>query len=328
MEKESAVAADVLPASRDLTGRDRVDHWKARWGMGRMRMSVTPGLYRLGQPDRQAPVFVTANYKLSFDALRTNLASLDAWILVLDTKGVNVWCAAGKGTFGTEELVCRIRQTDLAAQIDGRRLILPQLGAPGVAAHVVKQATGFTVVWGPVEARDIPAFMHAGMKAAPAMRSKQFPIGDRIKVTPVELVQAARPLTLILLAVALMMLLSGRPFRVFDYLENISPILLSVVAGAFLTPLLLPWIPFRAFAAKGALVGGVCAALMGLALARPLPATLGWVLLPTALASYLAMNFTGASTFSNPSGVRKELRYAIPAQLVAALAGLLLIVLL
>jgi len=30
------------------------------------------------------------------------------WILILDTKGVNVWCAAGKGTFGTEELVFRI----------------------------------------------------------------------------------------------------------------------------------------------------------------------------------------------------------------------------
>ena len=72
----------VLSASRALTWRDRVAHWKARWGMGRMRMSVTPGLYRLGKPDRQAPVFVTANYKLSFDAFRTNLAGLDAWILV------------------------------------------------------------------------------------------------------------------------------------------------------------------------------------------------------------------------------------------------------
>ena len=103
----------VLSASRELTWRDRVAHWKARWGMGRMHMSVTPGLYRLGAPDRQAPVFVTANYKLSFDALRSNLAGLDAWILVLDTKGVNVWCAAGKGTFGTEELVRRVRQTEL-----------------------------------------------------------------------------------------------------------------------------------------------------------------------------------------------------------------------
>jgi acetyl-CoA decarbonylase/synthase complex subunit gamma len=59
---------------------------------------------------------------------------------------------------------------------------------------------------------------------------------------------------------------------------------------------------------------------MCFALNRPLLGALGWVLLPTALASYLAMNFTGASTFSNPSGVRKELRHAIPAQLVAALA--------
>jgi hypothetical protein len=241
---------------------------------------------------------------------------------------VNVWCAAGKGTFGTEELVRRIRQTELASHVDGRRLILPQLGAPGVAAHLVKQQTGFTVVWGPVEAQDLPAFMQAGMKATPAMRAKQFPVVERIKVTPIELVQAARPVILMLLAIGLTMLLSGRPVRVFEFVQNIGPILVSVVAGAFLTPVLLPWVPFRAFAAKGAVVGALCAALTCLVLERPLPDALGWVLLPTALASYLAMNFTGASTFSNPSGVRKELRYAIPAQLVVALAGLLLIVLL
>jgi hypothetical protein len=328
MERVAAVDVNVAALSRDLTWRDRVAHWKARWGMGRMHMSVTPGLYRLGAPDRQAPVFVTANYKLSFDALRSNLAGLDAWILVLDTKGVNVWCAAGKGTFGTEELIHRVRQTELAAHVDGRRLILPQLGAPGVAAHLVKEHTGFTVVWGPVEARDISAFMQAGTKATPAMRAKQFPLGERIKVTPIELVQAAKPVALVLLAVALIMLLFGRPFRAHEFLQNVGPILVAVLAGAFLTPILLPWIPFRAFAAKGALVGALCAALMCFALNRPLLGALGWVLLPTALASYLAMNFTGASTFSNPSGVRKELRYAIPAQLVAALAGLLLIVLL
>jgi CO dehydrogenase/acetyl-CoA synthase gamma subunit (corrinoid Fe-S protein) len=69
---------------------------------------VNPGLYSIGAPDETAPVYVTANYTLSFDALRSALIEIDGYILVLDTLSVNVWCAAGKGTFGTEELVNRI----------------------------------------------------------------------------------------------------------------------------------------------------------------------------------------------------------------------------
>ena len=82
---------------------------------------------------------MTANYKLSFDAIRKNLSGQNGWILVLDTKGINVWCAAGKGTFGTNELVKRIRLVSLEKIVNHKRLILPQLGAAGVAAHKVKE---------------------------------------------------------------------------------------------------------------------------------------------------------------------------------------------
>jgi hypothetical protein len=328
MEKAAALSADLAMATSRLTPADRLIHWRARFGMGRMNFRVPPGLYQLGRPDQTSPVFVSANYKLSFDALRASLAGLHAWILVLDTKGVNVWCAAGKGTFGTDELVRRITQTGLAERVQSRQVIVPQLGAPGVAGHLVKARTGFTVVWGPVEARDIPAFLQAGLQATPAMRQKQFPLVERIKVTPIELVQAMRPLALVLALIAVLMLLGDGPFTLGGYWHKAVPIVVSVFAGAFVTPVLLPWLPFRAFAAKGALVGAVCAALTCWALGLPLVASLGWVLLPTALASYLALNFTGASTFSNPSGVRKELRYAIPAQIVVAAVGLVLVFLL
>jgi CO dehydrogenase/acetyl-CoA synthase gamma subunit (corrinoid Fe-S protein) len=69
---------------------------------------------------------------------------------VLDTQGINVWCAAGKGTFGTDELVHRIEATQLHDVVRHRVLILPQLGAPGVAAHDVKKRSGFTIEYGPV----------------------------------------------------------------------------------------------------------------------------------------------------------------------------------
>ena len=105
---------EVPQVSTRLTLRDRMGTWKARWGVGRMHYAIAPGLYAVGTPTDESPVLVTANYKMSFDRLRSQLTSLDAWILVLDTQGINVWCAAGKGTFGTDELIHRIAATKLA----------------------------------------------------------------------------------------------------------------------------------------------------------------------------------------------------------------------
>ena len=105
--------------------------------------SVRPGLYAVGKPDAASDIFVSANYKLSFDILRRALKGMSGWILVLDTKGINVWCAAGKGTFGTDELVKRVLGLNLSGLVSHRSLIVPQLGATGVNAAEVKKKTGF-----------------------------------------------------------------------------------------------------------------------------------------------------------------------------------------
>lgn len=130
----------ILPqVSATLMRADRRGAIKARCGVGRMNYSIEPGLYALNNPDANSPVLVTANYKMSFDKLREALPGRNLWILVLDTKGINVWCAAGKGTFGTEELICKIESCRLKEIVNHRKIILPQLGAPGVAAHEVKK---------------------------------------------------------------------------------------------------------------------------------------------------------------------------------------------
>ena len=172
-------AGKIFRVSARLGWRDRLGSWKVRWGFGRMAYTVPPGLYVLGDPDPASPVFVSANYKMSFDRLRSALEGLNGWLLVLDTKGINVWCAAGKGTFGTDELIDRIELTGLAGIVSHRTLILPQLGAPGIAAHEVVKRSGFKVVYGPVRASDLPAFLEAGMKASPGMRKVRFALTDR-----------------------------------------------------------------------------------------------------------------------------------------------------
>ena len=191
----NAIDDVVIPTvSTRLTLADQIGSWKMRWAIGRDDYRVAPGLYKVGAPDRHSEVLVTANYKMTFDRVRQELEGIDAWILVLDTNGINVWCAAGKGTFGTAELIRRVHAVGLEHRVEHRRLILPQLGAVGVAAHEVKQGTGFTVAYGPVRASDIRAYLAAGQVAAPDMRRVRFTTGDRLALAPAELVFAIKPL--------------------------------------------------------------------------------------------------------------------------------------
>lgn len=316
----------------ELTSRDRMGTLKARWAIGRMRFTVDPGLYALGNPDSESPVFATANYKMSFDCLRSAIRKMSAWILVLDTKGINVWCAAGKGTFGTEELIYRIASSGLDRIVSHRRIILPQLGAPGVAAYRLKKLSGFSAVFGPIKASDIPEFIGSGLKATAEMRRKSFTAGERAALIPVELVQALR-IGIIVIAAFCVLGAFGKggdylSAALFHGVPAALGVLTAVFSGAVLTPLLLPWIPGRAFSLKGALVGLAGGALL-LVLERQRAANLSdmlevlsWSILVVALSACLAMNFTGASTYTSLSGVRREMRWAVPMQIAGGIMGL------
>ncbi len=324
-----------IPRARSTLGvSDRLGMWRVRWGLGRMRYSIPPGLYAVGNPSADSPVLVSANYKMSFDRLRSQLAGIDAWVLVLDTKGINVWCAAGKGTFGTDEMVRRVEQTRLAGIVTRRTLVVPQLGGPGVAAHEVKRRCGFRVRYGPVRCEDLREFLDAGMKATPRMRSVRFPLRDRVVLIPVELVLAAKFLLMIAAGIFLLAGFGADGYswpRAVDIGGRSAVLWLAASAGAIvLVPTLLPWLPGRAFAFKGFALGLVflpCVAYCQWfvpAVFGNWPTMLAWCLaIPTAT-SFLAMNFTGVSTYTSLSGVRREMGVAVPLQIasIVAAAGL------
>ena len=311
----------IKEVSSKLTFNDTLGGWKVRWGIGRMSYIVEPGLYAVGKPDNDSPVFVSANYKLSFDTLRKNLDGLDCWLLVLDTKGINVWCAAGKGTFGTDELVHRIEASELSKYVSHKRLVLPQLGATGVSAHIVKQRSGYNVRYGPVRAGDIKKYINAGYESTKEMRTVQFNMWNRLVLTPMELIPAmkyALPALGVMLAANQF---AKKPFDKTDY----AALALSIFAGSVLTPVLLPYIPGRAFAWKGWLLGLGCTAKLlgftGKIRKGNLLLSAGYLLLFPVISSFLAMNFTGASTYTSPSGVTKEMKKALPFIVGAAAAG-------
>jgi hypothetical protein len=303
-----------------------------RWGINRSNYRVTPGLYAIGTPDKSSDVFVTANYKLSFDHLRKNLSGINGWIIVLDTKGVNVWCAAGKGTFGTKELISRIKSISLDQVVNHRRIIVPQLGATGVAAHIVKEETGFNVHYGPVRAEDIKDFLDAGYRASKEMRNITFKLKERVKLIPNDFVYGKFYLLGAMTAVFLLSFIGTKTFlsgeTLNDGLKAILNVFLAYCSGIIVTPALLPYIPSRRFSIKG-LISGLLLSLILFLLKMTgdnIPENISWFLILSAISSFLAMNFTGSSTYTSLSGVKREMKTAVPLQIFFAAAGIILMV--
>jgi hypothetical protein len=309
----------IIPVSPVLDRAAKRDHILARLGQNRNGHRVTPGIYSLGSPGPSSPVIVTANYTLSFDAVRSSLDGIDAFILVLDTKGINVWCAAGKGTFGTSELVNRINRTGLASVVHHRRIVLPQLGAPGVSAHDVHKETGFHVEYGPVRAHDLPLFLKDN-EATPEMRTVRFSARDRIVLIPVELRSVLVPA--IIGAIVLWLIGGWLPA---------TAVIVPVAAGAVLFPILLPFLPTVDFSTKGFILGFIVAVplafaalLSGIPIAPPwavITAVISLLLVIPALTAYLALNFTGSTPYTSRTGVRKEIYSYVPVMTGAGLIG-------
>ncbi len=320
------ITTDTGPVPRirtTLSIQDRISTFIVRCGINRYQYRVAPGLYGVGQPDKTSEVLVTANFKLTFDHLRKELAPLNAWILVLDTRGINVWCAAGKGTFATRELVNQIKQAGLNKIVDHKRVIVPQLGATGVCAMAVKKDSGFRVIYGPVRANDIPQFLGKNRKATPSMRAVTFTFMERIVLTPVELQIVLKPA---LITALILFVLSGLGPGFFSFTEawsrGVTAIIFLVtgmVSGAVITPALLPHIPGREFALKGIIIGSLAGLAMLAMTSSAIPsfcAGLALFLFCLTISSFLAMNFTGTTPFTSPSGVEKEMKRHIPIQLI------------
>ncbi|MCK4764702.1 MAG: acetyl-CoA synthase subunit gamma [Candidatus Aminicenantes bacterium] len=322
-------AGEIPTAATTLTKKDKWEHFKVALTIGRGDYKVEPGLYAVGDPTAAAPVLVTANYKLSFDALRKELGGLAAWLLVLNSKGINVWCAAGKGTFGTDELVARIESSGLKEIVNHKKLVVPQLGATGVSAHKVKKLSGFTVVFGPVRAADLPAFLAAGNKAAAEMRRVEFPLAERLRQMPADLVQGIRYLLFISAAFFVLAGLykGGYSLQMAGEvgLRAAFNLALAYVGAMALGFLLLPYLPGRSFSFKGLFLGVILFAFSFTLhiTGNGVLEIVGWFLVMGAISSFTVMNLTGSSTYTSLSGVKKEMRTAVPLQAGAAAVGLL-----
>jgi len=301
---------EIYGISTKWSLRDYLGEIMVRLDINRMNYAVKPGLYAVGRPGPGSQVVVSANYKLSFDVLRRELNGLNVWLLVLDTKGVNVWCAAGKGTFGTKELVRMVLDEKLAEIVSHKNIIIPQLGAPGVSATLVQMMSEFNVIYGPVRAEDLSIFIKNGMKADKAMRTVHFGLADRMAVSLLDFVTAAK----IGFIASIILVLSAWRFPVFGRAALILAIAMwcAIITGSLLSAAALPFLPGRAFSVKGGVAGLIVSLVPVYMFKLGVFHALAVSVAICAVSAYISVNFTGASTFTSLSGVRKELKYAIP----------------
>jgi acetyl-CoA decarbonylase/synthase complex subunit gamma len=174
-------------------------------------------------------------------------------------------------------------------------------------------------------------FMRNGMKATEEMRKVRFPIADRIKLIPVEAVASFKYALLFSLLFLVLSGLQGGGYSLEKLLnpgiQNSLLFMLIYLGSVSLTPALLPFLPGKAFAMRGAWAGLIFTVLIFIIPRLSKGSTIdvlevsGWMLIGMAVFSFLGMMFTGASTYTSLSGVKKEMRFAVPAQIITVIAG-------
>jgi NAD-dependent dihydropyrimidine dehydrogenase PreA subunit len=140
------------------------------------------GLVTVGHPGRTSPVLLTGNFGLTVERVKRAMAGLDAYLLVANSRGVNVWCAATGGLLTNHDVVSVLKTSGIEALVDHREVILPQLAATGIEGKDILARAGWRAIWGPVHADDIPAFLRRGRRTTPEMRSVGFPWPQRLEM--------------------------------------------------------------------------------------------------------------------------------------------------
>lgn len=169
---------------RVLSPKEDVSIVKSIWDyIGRWFPNpVEPGLRRLGNPDHMAPVFVTSNFHLTVRRVEKALSAIDAWLLVVPTKGVNVWCSSAGGEMTVHNLLTVMKTSRVQDRVAHRRLILPQLSAPGIDRKLLKETSGWSAEFGPVYAKDIPAFLELDHKKTAELCRVSYPGSFRLEM--------------------------------------------------------------------------------------------------------------------------------------------------
>lgn len=139
------------------------------------------GLRRVGTPDAHSPVFLSGNYTLTVQRVLRKLRGCDCYLLVANSRGSNVWCAAGMNEFTEFDVIDVINVSGIKDLVQHRRIIAPVYAAPGIDIRAIKRETGFNIQWGPTHLNDLPRYIENGLKRTNDMFQVKFGLQDRLE---------------------------------------------------------------------------------------------------------------------------------------------------
>ncbi len=125
-------------------------------------MTVTEGIFEIGNPDENSPVLVTTNFALTYFIVSGEIEAsrVPAWLLIKDSEGLSVLTAWAAGKFGGDDVGAFVKKSGIADKVKTRELIIPGYAA-AIAGDVEEELSGWTVTVGPREAAHIAGFLKA-----------------------------------------------------------------------------------------------------------------------------------------------------------------------
>ncbi len=123
-------------------------------------MTVTEGIYEIGNPDENSPVLVTTNFALTYFIVSGEIegSKVSSWLLIKDSEGLSVMTAWAAGKFAGDELGAFVKKCGIMDKVKHTELIIPGYSA-AIAGDVEEELPGWKITVGPREAAHIPAFL-------------------------------------------------------------------------------------------------------------------------------------------------------------------------
>ncbi len=231
---------------------------------------IEPGIYQSGNPDENSPIIVTANYLYTYIKVMRALKGIDAWVLCVDSNGINVWCAARGNNFGNKQLIEAVEATDIANITIKKTLIVPQLSAGGITAPLIKSEAPdfpFNILYGPVWAKYIPQFLEERPARKPdKMKLANFTLSHRFRAEITHTTFLFRKIFL-LPTIALLLLLIGLTFIDTLWIRKlwiVGELCFWIIIANALIAILFPITKFtRKFITKGIIFGIITVIMFG-----------------------------------------------------------------
>ncbi len=123
-------------------------------------MTVTQGIYEIGNPDENSPVLVTTNFSLTYFIVSGEIegSRVPSWLLILDTEGLSVMTAWAAGKFSGDLVGMFIKKCGIADKVAHKKVIIPGYAA-AISGEVEEELPDWEILIGPRDASLIPKFL-------------------------------------------------------------------------------------------------------------------------------------------------------------------------